>query len=289
MTEEAHIDRWRPAQLPSHGLFSSKDIDKIANALGNLSRVGKNRLFTELPVIAYRYEQERQALAEPPFSQQRSQFTKIQNAAEELLRHLFAEGRGQDHVAQSGHFWEMPEVIRAPLERATEIEARTLHQQWLAAGREEPGYDPNFPPLPYPPDTEGQGVYYRSATRLNAAIWAVRLIQRAAAMATDAAARKTKPGKGGDRHKGKTAELILLESLFQLHDDLHRSDSERIEPPSVNTASDGKKISGASFRFAVAYLAVLSHHAPELHDVTDDVIRHRFRDWKKAKSKIQKP
>ena len=180
----------------------------------------------------------------------------------------------------------MPEAIRAQLERATEIEARTLHQKWLNAGREEPGYDPNFPPIPYPPDTEGRGVHYQSAIRLNAAIWAVRLIQRAAAAAADAAASKTKTGKGGDRHKGNTAEVILLESLFQLHDDLHRDKFERIKRPSVNTASDRNNISGASFEFAVAYFTVLSRHAPELRDVTDDIIRHRFRGWKEAKSKI---
>ncbi len=222
MTEEAHIDRWRPAQLPSHKLCSLEDIDEIANTLGNVSRIGKRRLLVKLPIIAYRYEQERQALLKPPLSEQRSQFTKVRNAADELLRHLFAEGRAQDRVAQSGHFWELPEALRAPLERATEVEAQALHQQWRTAGRDEPGYDPNFPPLPYPPDTEGQGVHYQSAARLNAAIWGVRLIQRAAAMAADAAASKTRPGRGGKRNKGKSAEFILFESLFQLHDDLYQ-------------------------------------------------------------------
>ena len=284
MTEETHIDRWRPAKLPSHALCSLRDIVEISRTLGNVSRVGRHQLLAELPVIAYKYEQERQELLEPPLSEQQSQFTKIQNAAGELLRHLFAEGRAQDHIAQSGHFWKLPEAIRAPLERATEIEARTLHQQWRAAGREEPGYDPNFPPLPYPHDPEGQGVHYQSAARLNAAIWAVRLIQRAAATATDAAASMTNPEKGGDRHKGKTDEVILLESLFQLHDDLHHRDPERIERPAVNTS--GKIIGGRTLGFVQSCLNVLSRHAPELHDVTDNTIRDRFRGWKKAKSKI---
>lgn len=285
-TEKGHIARWRPAQLPSHNLCSLKDIDEIANTLGNVSRIGKRRLLVELPIIAYRYEQERQTSLEPPLSEQQSQFTKIGNAADELLRHLFAEGRAQDHVAQSGHFWELPEAIRAPLERTTEIEARTLHQQWRAAGRDEPGYDPNFPPLPYPPYTEGQGVHYQSAARLDAAIWGVRLIQRAAATAADDAASKTKPGRGGNRHEGKTAQVILLESLFQLHDDLHRRDRAHIKKPAVNTS--GKIIGGRTLGFVQAGLDVLSLHAPELIIISKETIRHRFRSWKKAKSKIQK-
>jgi hypothetical protein len=244
----------------------------------------------ELPVIAYKYEQEHQASVEPSLSMQQSQFTKIRNAADELLKHIFAEGRIDNRIVQRGHFRELPEAIRAPLERATEIEARTLHQQWRArkptsAGREEPGYDPNFPPLPYPPNTKGQGVHYQSAARLNAAIWAVRLIQRAAATAADDAASKTKPGRGGNRHEGKTAQVILLESLFQLHDDLHRRDPEHIGRPAVNTSR--KIIGGLTLGFVQACLKVLGRHAPELRSISKHTIRDRFRGWK-AKSIIQK-
>ena len=285
-TEKGHIARWRPAQLPSHALCSLRDIVEISRTLGNVSRVGRHQLLAELPVIAYKYEQENRASVEPPLSMQRSQFTKIQNAADELVKHLFAEGCTDNRIVQSGHFRELPEAIRAPLERATEIEARTLHQQWRAAGHEEPGYDPNFPPLPYPPYTEGQGVHYQSAARLDAAIWGVRLIQRAAATATDDAASKTKPGRGGNRHEGKTAEVILFESLFQLHDDLHQRDPERIGPPAVNTSR--KIIGGLTLGFVQACLNVLGRHAPGLLTVSEDIIRHRFRSWKTAKSKIQK-
>lgn len=285
-TEKGHIARWRPAKLPSHTLCSLRDIVEISRTLGNVSRVGRHQLLAELPIIAYKYEQERQELLKPPLSEQQPQFTKIQNAAGELLRHLFAEGRAQDHISQSGHFWKLPEAIRAPLERATEIEARTLHQQWRAAGHEEPGYDPNFPPLPYPPNADESGVHYQSAARLNAAIWGVRLIQRAAATAADAVANKTKPGRGGNRHKGKTAEVILLESLFQLHADLHHRDPKGIGPPAVYTSR--KIIGGLTLGFVQACLNVLGRHAPELLAVTKDTIRHRFRSWKKAKSKIQK-
>ena len=285
-TEKGHVARWRPAKLPSHTLCSLRDIVEISRTLGNVSRVGRHQLLAELPVIAYKYEQENRASVDPSLSMQQSQFTNIRNAADELVRHLFAEGRTDIRVVQSGHFRELPEAIRAPLERATEIEARTLHQQWRAAGHEEPGYDPNFPPLPYPPDTEGQGVHYQSAARLNAAVWGIRLIQRAAATAADAAASKTKPGRGGNRHEGKTAEVILLESLFQLHDDLHRRDLKGIGPPAVYTSR--KIIGGLTLGFVQACLNVLGRHAPELRDITDDIIRHRFRSWKKAKSKIQK-
>ncbi len=274
-TEKGHIARWHPAQLPSHTLCSLEDIDEIANTLGNVSRIGKLRLLAELPVIAYKYEQEHQASVEPSLSMQQSQFTKIRNAADELLKHIFAEGRIDNRIEQRGHFRELPEAIRVPLERATEDEARTLHQQWRAAGREVPGYDPNFPPLPYPPNTKGQGVHYQSAARLNAAIWAVRLIQRAAATAADDAASKTKPGRGGNRHEGKTAQVILLESLFQLHDDLHHRDPKRIGPPAVNTS--GKIIGGLTLGFVQTCLNVLGRHAPELRDITDNTIRHRFR------------
>ncbi len=284
MTEETHIDRWRPAKFPSHTLCSLRDIVEISRTLGNVSRASRHQLLADLPIIAYKYEQEHQELLEPPLSKQQSQLTKIQNAAGELLRHLFVEGRAQDHIAQGGHFRELPEAIRAPLERATEIEARTLHQQWRAAGHEEPGYDPNFPPLPYPPNTEGQGVHYQSTARLNAAVWAVRLIQRAAATAADAAASMTKLEKGRDRHKGKTAEVILLESLFQLHDDLHRRDPEHIGRPAVNTSR--KIIGGLTLGFVQACLNVLGRHEPELLTVSEDTIRHRFRSWKTAKSKI---
>lgn len=286
MTEDAHIARWRPAQLPSHTLCSLRDIVEISRTLGNVSRVGRHQLLAELPVIAYKYEQENRASVEPSLSMQQSQFTNIRNAADELVRHLFAEGCTDNSVVQSGHFRELPEAIRAPLERATEIEARTLHQQWRAAGHEEPGYDPNFPPLPYPPNTKGQDVHYQSVARLNAAIWGVRLIQRAAATAADDAASKTKPGRGGNRHGGKTAEVILLESLFQLHNDLHHHDPERIGPPAVNTSR--KIIGGLTLGFVQACLNVLGRHAPELLTVSRDTIRHRFRSWKKAKSKIQK-
>ncbi len=286
-TEKGQITRWRPAQLPSHKLCSLRDIVEIAHTLGNVSRGGKHQLLAELPVIAYKYEQEHQASVEPPLSMQRSQFTKIRNAADELLRHLFAEGRGQDHVAQSGHFRELPEALRVPLERATEIEAQTLHQQWRAAGREEPGYDPNFPPLPYPPNAEGQGVHYQSAARLNAAIWGIRLIQRAAATAADDADSKTKPGRGGNRNEGKIAEAILLESLFQLHDDLHHRDPKRIGPPAVNAHRKSPQIiTGLTLGFVQACLNVLGRHAPELLTVEKQAIRRRFRKWKTAKSKI---
>ncbi len=283
-TERGHTGRWHPAQLPSHKLCSLEDINEIADTLGNVSRIGRHRLLAKLPVIAYKYEQEHQASVEPSLSMQQSQFTKIRNAADALLKHIFAEGRTDNRIVQSGHFWELPEAIRAPLERATEIEARTLHQQWQAAGREEPGYDPNFPPLPYPPNTKGQGVHYQSAARLNAAIWGVRLIQRAAATAADDAASKTKPGRGGNRHGGKTAEVILLESLFQLHDDLHRRDPEHIGRPAVNTSR--KIIGGLTLGFVQACLNVLGRHEPELLTVSEDTIRHRFRSWKTAKSKI---
>ncbi len=94
-TEKGHIARWHPAQLPSHKLCSLRDIVEISRTLGNVSRVSRHQLLAELPVIAYKYEQERQELLEPPLSEQQSQFTKIRNAADELLRHLFAEGRGQ--------------------------------------------------------------------------------------------------------------------------------------------------------------------------------------------------
>lgn len=285
-TEKGHTGRWHPAQLPSHKLCSLRDIIEISRTLGNVSRVGRRQLLDELPVIAYTYEQERQASVEPSLSMQRSQFTKIRNAADKLLKHIFAKGHTDDRVVQSGHFRELPEAIRVPLERATEIEARTLHQQWRAAGHEEPGYDPNFPPLPYPPNTKGQGVHYQSAARLNAAIWAVRLIQRAAATAVDAAASKTKPGRGGNLHEGKTAQVILLESLFQIHDDLHRRDPEHIGPPAINT-SRRKIIGGLTLGFVQACLKVLGQHAPELHDISKHTIRDRFRGWK-AKSKIQK-
>ncbi len=48
-TEKGHIDRWRPAQLPSHKLCSLRDIVEIAHTLGHVSRIGKRQLLTELP------------------------------------------------------------------------------------------------------------------------------------------------------------------------------------------------------------------------------------------------
>ena len=252
-----------------------------------MSRIGRLRLLAELPIIAYMYEQERRASAEPSISMKRLQFDKIRKAADELLRHLFAERSAQDRKVQSGHFWELPASIRAPLERATEIEARRLHQEWQNAGHEAPGYDPNFPPVPYPHDTDGLDLHYQSAARLNAALWAVRLIQRAATTVTEEAARKTKRGRGGNKHKGKPAQIILLESLFKLHNDVHRRAPRGVEAPGISESSDGKSIGGSTLRFVETCLAVLSPHAPELGTISKNTIRHRFRDWQSAKSIIE--
>ncbi len=288
--------------MPTYRIFSSEGIDEIANTLGNVSRIDTHWLWTELLGIAYRYELECQALTNPSFSEQRSQFKKIQNAADVLLKHLFDEDHAQGRVVQSGHFWEMPKALLKPLRQATEIEVRVLHQEWREEwsimqghtrseseeGQDEegPDYDPNFAPLPYPHGIEEQGEKNRINSPLNAAIWAVRLIRRAAATEANAATSHTKPGRGGNRNKKKYHEIVLLESLFQLHHDLHRQDPTHIGPPSISTTSDGD-INGVTLRFTVACLANLGRHAPELCDITDDTIRHRFRDWQ-AKSIIQK-
>ena len=125
-TEKGYPTRWRPDKIPHYGIFSFEDIDKIADTLGNGSRIDRHWLRAKLSGIGFKYELECQALVVPPFSEQRSQFTKIRNAADELLRHLFAKSHAQDRVVQSGHFWEMPNAIRKPLRRETEIEVRVL-------------------------------------------------------------------------------------------------------------------------------------------------------------------
>ena len=152
-----------------------------------------------------------------------------------------------------------------------------MQGEWQDEGPEELDSDPNS-------DTEERGK--RFGVPLNTAILGVLLIRRAAAKAANVASSNTRPGKGGKRNKGKRHEVALIESLFGIHDNLHRQYPAHIKPPGISTASDGKSLTGVTLRFTVACLAILSRHAPELCDISDNIIRHRFRDWQ-AKSRIR--